>query len=185
MEKDISLERLCSLKEDLVTVLESQIRGNLDAANTKELGEVVDMVKDICEAKKYAMESMYYESVVKAMKEPEAERYGYRHMPKPYVDQEPYVERYLNPRMGYHGMTNPMNETSDYRYGYSYTNYNNARRHYTQTHNPEDKREMDKHANQHLADTIATMRDIWHDAEPELRKRMKNDIQKLLDEMNE
>lgn len=55
------MKKLHALEEVLTCLLESQMT-NLEQADAKEMGEVVDMVKDIEEAK-------YYASVVKAMEE--------------------------------------------------------------------------------------------------------------------
>ena len=59
----MSVERLKHIKETLLTCVESQIY-DLSEVDAEELGEVVDMIKDIDEA-------MYYCSVVKAMEERE------------------------------------------------------------------------------------------------------------------
>ena len=55
------MERLKSIKETLVNSILSQV-GHLDSVDAKELGEVVDMVKDLEEA-------IYYCTVTKAMEE--------------------------------------------------------------------------------------------------------------------
>lgn len=55
------VERLKSLKETLMTQVEGQL-GNLENVDTKELGDVIDMVKDISEAE-------YYCAVTKAMED--------------------------------------------------------------------------------------------------------------------
>lgn len=54
------MKRLKAIKDTLLCVVEEQLCGNLALIDTKELGEVVDMVKDISE-------TMYYCSVVEAM----------------------------------------------------------------------------------------------------------------------
>ena len=59
------MERLKHVKDTLLCAVESQI-GDLKNVDAKELGEVVDMVKDMEEA-------MYYCSITKAMKEQEEE----------------------------------------------------------------------------------------------------------------
>lgn len=46
-----------------------------------------------------------------------------------------------------------------------------------------DKEDMTKHAREHIANSVATMREIWGNAEPELRKQMKADLQALIGEM--
>ena len=56
------MKRLKAIKDTLLCAIEDQMCGNLALVNTKELGEVVDMVKDISE-------TMYYCSVVEAMGE--------------------------------------------------------------------------------------------------------------------
>lgn len=56
------MERLKNMKENLVSAVQSQISGNLASVDAKELGEAVDMIKDLAEA-------MYYCSVVEAMEE--------------------------------------------------------------------------------------------------------------------
>lgn len=70
----MSMERLKHVKETLMSVIESQM-AHIHDVDAQELGEAIDMIKDIEEA-------MYYCTVVEAMKEPAA----YRH-------QEPYYER--------------------------------------------------------------------------------------------
>lgn len=57
----MEIERLKTLNEHLVTCAQSQMM-NLDQVDTHELGEVIDMIKDLHEA-------MYYCSIVTAMEE--------------------------------------------------------------------------------------------------------------------
>lgn len=58
-----------------------------------------------------------------------------------------------------------------------------AKRHYTETHSEKDRREMKDHANEHMAETMMTLREIWEDADPDLKTRMKADLTKLTSEM--
>lgn len=83
------MEKLKSMKEALMTTAQTQIAGNLANVNAEELGEVIDMIKDLEEA-------IYYCTVVKAMEDSEKnhemedkfEKYQQRHqMPTHY--QEP------------------------------------------------------------------------------------------------
>ena len=53
------MERLKHIKETLLGCIEGQM-GHLDTVNTEELGDVVDMVKDLEEA-------IYYCTITKAM----------------------------------------------------------------------------------------------------------------------
>lgn len=66
------MERLKHVKDTLLCAVESQI-GDLAHVDAKELGEVVDMVKDMEEA-------MYYCSITKAMKEQEEEEKYSKHI---------------------------------------------------------------------------------------------------------
>ena len=59
------MERMKSLKEILMSMLEGQAC-NLNEVNAEEMGEVVDMVKDLSEA-------IYYCSITKAMEERQKE----------------------------------------------------------------------------------------------------------------
>lgn len=88
-------------------------------------------------------------------------------------------------RMGYEDGWDPMMQDPDYnpRHGEAYNKFRQARRHYTETHSPEHKKEMDQHANEHVMDTIATMRELWKDADVDLKKRMKQDFTNLMSEM--
>lgn len=61
------MERLKAIKEQLINCVEAQLGRNLAEVDAEELGEVVDMIKDMDEA-------MYYCSVVKAMEESKEEK---------------------------------------------------------------------------------------------------------------
>lgn len=71
----------------------------------------------------------------------------------------------------------------DSRYGDAYNKYRTSRKHYTESKSAADKLEMDEHANEHINDTIATMKEIYKSADPDMRKRMKENVQKLVSEM--
>lgn len=59
------MERLKAMKNTLMSCVEGQL-GKLEETDTKELGEAIDMIKDLEEA-------MYYCSIVKAMEKTEKE----------------------------------------------------------------------------------------------------------------
>lgn len=58
------MERLKMMKDCLIAQVEAQM-GNLEKVDTHELGEAIDIIKDLEEA-------MYYCSIVKAMEEKES-----------------------------------------------------------------------------------------------------------------
>ena len=97
------MERLKSMKETLIGCAQSQM-GNLGQVDAHELGEVVDMIKDLDEA-------MYYCSVVKAMEESaEEKKYSQYQAPSNYyytmpyyMNEDPREMDYYSGRMYYSG----------------------------------------------------------------------------------
>jgi hypothetical protein len=64
------MERLKSMKEELINSACYQIENELSSVDTKELGEVIDMIKDLEEA-------MYYCTVTEAMKKGSSTKHHY------------------------------------------------------------------------------------------------------------
>lgn len=184
-----------------------------DNMNVETTGKIVDMIKDLAQAEKDCMEACYYKTVVGAMDdygfeneiEIEAEgrmgydtrrysngryapkgaghyspvhgRSGYTPMP---THMPPYMMNNSNPheyRMGY------PNTTPRGAYGHSMDNYKNAKRYYTETKDPHHKEQMNQHAKDHVNETIYTFKEIWDDADPELKRDMKGQLSKLVAEM--
>lgn len=212
------LKPVSEIKEKLTTWTHEEVEKGKECADTKELGEVVDMIKDLAEVEEKCWKAKYYESIVTAMAEAEEEeemmekmgRMGYDHyrypssgrfastghgkrygyVPPHMMDPDgPFIRRMMDKdfdhdmdyRLGY-----PKDGTSTSRgsqYGRSYDQFNDARRHYRETHSSEDEARMNEHAKEHMRDTVETIRDIWEDATPELRKKMKADLGKLLNEL--
>ena len=56
------MEKLKQMKEALVGCVQGQVYGNLQGVDTKELGEAIDMIKDLSEA-------IYYCTITEAMEE--------------------------------------------------------------------------------------------------------------------
>lgn len=103
------MERLKHIKEALMCCIENQM-SHLDTVDTKELGEVVDMVKDLEEA-------IYYCTITKAMKEKE-EHNGEKEYH--YYTEYRYPERDMdreNGKMYYNSM--PMTYTDQGRMYYN------------------------------------------------------------------
>ena len=65
------MDKLKNMKKTLVNCVESQITGNLKDVDTKELGEAVDMIKDLEEA-------IYYATITKAMEGGDEEEWEYK-----------------------------------------------------------------------------------------------------------
>ena len=99
-------KKLNHLKEKLVYAVEGQL-SNIDAADTKELGEVIDMIKDLEEA-------VYYCTITKSMEEASKEKEKGGQRPEVYYYTEKYLpmEPYMPQRGGmspyYRDMDRPM-----------------------------------------------------------------------------
>lgn len=74
------MKKLHALEESLACLLEEQMTC-LENVDAQEMGEVVDMIKDIEEAK-------YYCAVVKAMEESSYSDYGKMYYHEPYTQKE-------------------------------------------------------------------------------------------------
>lgn len=102
------MERLKSMKECLMGVVQGQM-SNLQCVDTKELGEAIDMIKDLEEA-------MYYCSITKAMEEKEKEYHHYytERIKEPYyLDRDRDMDRRYG-RMYYNeGNNNASNGSSN------------------------------------------------------------------------
>ena len=214
--KSASYEEICELKKKFLKIVDTEFNEkSTKELNTEELGQVVDMIKDLAEAEKCCQEAFYYQSVVKAMDEAKEEdnRMGYspkarmRFANRYFMDDYDYPEM-GNMRMGYSrgsssdrdGMNRSrdsmgrftssgrsgydgFDEDRDDRYGRAYNEFRKARRHYTETKSMADKQMMEEHANEHLADSMQTLREIWDSSDPTLRKKMKADLQKFSNDL--
>lgn len=194
-------DEMCEMKETLVKWAKSEIERGPENVNTEEMGQVIDMIKDLAVAEEKCIKACYYEAILKEMGHEEKgdraymDRMGYdgkkKFMPPKYREDEPMADMYWldNMRMGYLKRNAMGRFKSGYdgdmddRYGRPYNEYKEAKRHYTETKSPTDKEETDRHANERVMDTIATIREIYKAADPELRTRIKGDLTKLVGEM--
>ena len=91
------MEKLKQMKECLTDIVEGQVYGNIEKVNAEELGEVVDMIKDLAE-------TIYYCTITEAMEGKDYGHSGYDKMyytpysdsPTEYYDPR-YRERYPAP----------------------------------------------------------------------------------------
>lgn len=147
-------------------------------------GQVVDMIKDLTEAEKNCYEACYYKSVVEAMEDAEKNqgRMGYDHW---HYSNGRFAPTGHGHRSGYTNMPeiyniDPTSMTRENMKRNHYDHFVDARRHYHESRSPEDKKEMDMHAKEHLNEVISTSRDIFNDASPEMKKRMKQDLTAMI-----
>lgn len=95
------MERLREIEQCLVSQIQAQC-GDLKKVNAKELGEVVDMVKDLEEA-------MYYCSIIEAMEKSSEEK---QNMNINYYMEGNAGRNYYGGRMYYDGQSNNGNNSS-------------------------------------------------------------------------
>lgn len=68
-------------------------------------------------------------------------------------------------------------------YGRAYDKFKDSRRHYTETHSEDDRKEMSKHGKEHVMEAVSAMKEIWADATPDLREQMKKSFTALINDM--
>lgn len=106
------MERLKHMKEMLMAQVEGQL-GNLQQVDAEELGEVVDMIKDLDEA-------IYYCTVTKAMEEAEKKPQTMYYTPMyydPRINREPWEDRDMDKSYGRMYYTEGSNSGSSDRGG--------------------------------------------------------------------
>ena len=117
------MEQLKTIKQTLIGQVQSQM-GNLEHVNAKELGEVVDMVKDLEEA-------IYYCTIVEAMEHKDDEKQPINNITYYTEPYPPYYYRdidrndgrmYYTPGMNGGGRSNSGNSNSNMNYSNG-TNY--------------------------------------------------------------
>lgn len=70
-------ERVCAIKDKALSLAETQLNGDISQVDAKELGEVIDIAKDMAELMKYMEEACYYHKVSEAMDEGSEEEKKY------------------------------------------------------------------------------------------------------------
>lgn len=204
---------ICEMKDMLTSWLKTHLSSGAQCVETDEAKKCAEIIGYLADIEKDCYETAYYKAVVEAMENGAEEGpYGYnnrryssgRYAPKgrgnvmgyrPYMDQEPYIEGYLNDpnfkenmRMGYSDngtYGSGMNGGSGHmRYGMSYNQYKTAKRHYHETNDDTARSKMNDHIDEHLNDSIMTLKEMWKDADQNHKKRMKDDLMALVQQMN-
>ena len=188
MEK---LKDIVDIKHDLVEAVKAEMAQGIEQVDTEEMGEVVDMIKDLASAEKSCMEAAYYELVCEAMQGEDAagyDRWRYssgRFAPKGRGSVRGYLPPYMDGEtleakpMGYDrtdGRTRANGSTYDQaagrsmRYGYTPESMG-------MHDGMSSKEKMDK--------AIDVMGDIWADATKAERETLKTCVQDLLYQMEQ
>lgn len=189
------MEKLKHMKEAIMSCVESQVYGNMDTVDTKELGEAIDMLKDLSEA-------IYYCTITEAMEEGEKDGKG-QHRAMYYNDRitpmyrnsMTYPVEHIDPRYRERYMTD---YTSDMNGGSMSRNYRDgmviyphdrdpregrsgmSRKMYMEgkyTHKDKSKSMMELDA--YVQELTSDLMDMVHDASPEEKTMLQQKISTL------
>lgn len=91
MKLEMELEPIKEMCKPLENAVKSELTKGIENINAEEMGEVIDMIKDLYEAKEKIVKACYYKAVIEAMEEHDFEdeeeimdegRRGYRGQPR-------------------------------------------------------------------------------------------------------
>ena len=180
MDKIEGLKDIMDLKKELIEETTHQFKNGIQNVDTNEAMNAIDMIKDLAEAEEKCVKACYYQKIIESMEEAENDRYGYNpnyNGGRRYREPDVFYER-----MGYEPSPNTR-DFHDYMTESNLEKWRNAKRHYQSSHSAADKEEMNGHAKAHLAETMATLKEIMANSDPDLQKRMKNDLTNLINEI--
>lgn len=145
------IKDLKETKEKLVDALKGNLATGIENVDTKEAGEVTDMIKDLAEAEKECWEAAYYESIVKAMKD-DGEKMGYDDW------------RYASGRFAPKGKGTYDGYTPDYPTVYSNMGYT-------------DDTRMNNRG--YTGDPMDELAKLWQEADMDTKRRMKSALEEM------
>ena len=163
------MERLKHMKDCLIACVHNQISGNLDQVDAKELGEAIDMIKDLEEA-------IYYHTITKAMHEEDEEKQSSKHQGVSY-----YTPMYYTPmHSGSHEskmmhMDDMNSEMKDSREGRSPT----YRRMYMEGKQHKDMQRQMKELEDYMHELTNDIMEMIEDATPEEKQLLRQKIATL------
>lgn len=187
-----SAEDICKMKHSLIEFIEPHIY-DCSQTDTDEAGKIIDMIKDLAAAERYQAQACYYSTVIEAMKEHDDEDWCYRmgYIPDEEFDKystdgyfrDPYRMKSSEEWSRHMRDGIRTEENLDPKYGKTFNEYRKAKKYYTENHSLEHKRQMNEDADKHLAESIDTFREIWSDADSDLKARMKKELSTLVSSM--
>ena len=173
-------ERLCKMMNRLSELMETQLSGDLHCVDTQEAGEVIDMIKDLTEAEKDCWKACYYRMKVEELEDGNDGLILDGHVMEGHM---PEWFHEWNLRRGYMPGKTDHTMMDDAHYGKAYEGYQEAKHRYAATNSQEDREMMERNADKHVYNSITTVREIYKAADPEMKKRIKADLTKLVGEM--
>ena len=157
------MDRLKSMKESLMNCVQTQM-GNLQQVDAKELGEAIDMIKDLEEA-------IYYNTITKAMESKDKEHHYY------------YTERYMYPPENYRDIDKDYGKRYYDEYSVPYYASTGARQSYEKEY-PIVMRDHREGKSPMSRKTYMEAKEMQHDKSVKL-KELENYVQELTHDMVE
>lgn len=184
------MEHLKCMKDKLIGCIEKQINDNLEYANTQELGEAVDMVKDLSEA-------IYYCTITEAMDDKSGYYEGGHHRSTHYYEDGKYKQyrddyyppiyyygdgrRYVEP--DYYDDTSTRYVTRERSYPMlperSGDRSSSTRRRYMDGKARNDRQTQMRELEQYTQELAADLTDMIQDASPEEKQLLQQKISLL------
>jgi hypothetical protein len=190
--------QLKQMKDKLISAIETQLNGNLEYTNTEELGEAVDMVKDLSEA-------IYYCTITEAMEEKSQYDQGSHYPSTHYYGDTGMMKKYPNDRYpdyrdypimyeggngrGMNGGSRYYDDTSTRYMMYRDNNYpmlssgddrsSMSRKRYMDAKMHNDKAAQMKELEQYTQELASDLTDMIKDATPEEKQLLQQKITML------
>lgn len=154
------MHRITKMKDQLIEEAQSRME-NLDGGSIEQMGQIIDMIKDLAETEKACMEADYYDSVVEAMDGDD--RYGY----------DPQAGRSEVGRPGGGRRYEAMDDGDRMGYKNQYGNW---------PANPSNRRRRMRRRG-YSEESIENLRQMMEEADPERKRQLKQDLEELIREM--
>lgn len=203
----MDIKRIHEMIETLTEVAKCEIDKGIENVDTKEMGEVADMIKDLSEA-------MYYRTITVAMEDSEygvdydwegrkgyrgqmrdskgrymSRRKGYMPMMRDYDWDNMQMDRDMDREHGKMYYTEPMTMRNDNQ-THSESRYDRARRGYEESkamhkgNTAEDKQHKMKELENYMKELSTDVTDMISDMSPEEKSLMKQKMQVLMQKIN-
>lgn len=166
------MHRIKAMKDKLIKEAQNRM-DNLDGGSIEQMGQIIDMIKDLSEAEKACLEAEYYDTVIDAM-DGEPDRYGYPGQGGSGGDR------------GGSGGGGRSGGRSGYREPYMMDDGEGGRMGYRNQYgnfpaNPKNRRRMRRSG--YSEESIENIRQMMEDADPERKRQLKRDLEELVQEM--
>lgn len=161
------MHRIKAMKDKLIKEAQNRM-DNLDGGSIEQMGQIIDMIKDLSEAEKSCLEAEYYDTVIDAM-DGESDRYGY-----PGQSGSGGGGR-SGGRSGYRDSYMMDEDGEGGRMGYR-NQYGNF------PANPKNRRRRMRRSG-YSEESIENLRQMMEDADPERKRQLKQDLEELMREM--